>query len=714
MTKRTLIIISLLAAYAASVSCVDHRPLRTEVFNEEIYLPKDFLTRENPNRKDTGDHAWLYKVTVLQASNPDLGMDGLLFPGENSNPRYVRFQFKPKHMEMVDGTEYSLNTDKDGKPVASDSLAAAALNVWSGSHVDIKMKDNMDGERTNVIEENKEAPWQQRQYFKVDFEKAAVADVNMISWYKTDLAMGDCFTLRSVSLVPDSFKIEKDATKTGADKGDDYFTYKVQLTYEARLSGGYYCGDQIADAMDRHTFTYTLKYFFWRPPDNSDYLKNRAIEMKEKDPIKRTVGAFETGWGRLSVYYDKKTALPGAKSWLLRLDPDKPKHTFYFSSSYPEQGKKHMINTIAPQFNGLMKKVGAKLRIEFKDHDWECKDNDESTKCIERTFGDMRYSFLIFHDVPLRAAPGGMVYFDFDPRTGEIYNTGFNVYDYGSVWFTWMIQDYLQEVTGDDFKDKNTACTPGDVIKVDPKLVATKFKYTSLYNKLESYMNQTADKWVPQRSDNFGKYLRMLMPELRFYVPWWNDYVNKGTMPDQLDKMSKLDREFHQQNNDIDRGKSPFGSHSIHSNAGIEQGLKHINAFKAGARNHRQLTIHREMRNAHRLMCNHDHWELVPAMVRNGRMCKSNKRVGDPRGVGPAHRRRLVQVFATHEFGHTLSLRHNFYGSVDKPHFANNGKDLPPRSWSTPTPSPKAPQTNQVQALGHDGPQVDLRLSPRT
>lgn len=669
---RNITTITALAALAAIASCVDHRPLRTEVFNENVYLPKDYLTRENPHKKGQSDHAWLYKMTVTKVSTPEVGF---MPSGEYSQPRYVRFQFAQNKVQMVDDNEYApMVEDKDGKKIPPHVVTPAILNAWPGTHVDIKYKDNMDGERTNVLEENREAPWKQRQYFKVDFEEAEVPDVNMFYWWNTDINLGQCVKLRSVSLVPDTFELEKDAEKGG----DDYFSWTVAVTYEWAVNAqGGYCYSTITDAMDRTTFTFHVKYAFWRVP-KSDY---KAVEHKEKDPIRKQVGAWETGLAvgglRLGVYYDPKTDLPGAKSYLVRFDPAK-KHTFYFSPSWPERYKQHFKTTVKKQVDGIMQQAGAKMRIDFKDHDWECHDNDESTKCKPRKVGDPRYSMLHYHDAPM-GGPIGMAEMVFDPRTGETLSATLNMYDWPDRLYANLLKDYIKGITKDTF-DKNSPlkepCKPGDTVKIDDTLLKSKYKSTSLYTKLVSYMNEEPGKWVPERSDDFRKYMAMLLPEIRFAHPGWNNYVSTsaGSMAARYHKMAQKEAQFRQLMNRVEGGESPFSGHVAHSPEGIKAGLATIKATKEGIRNHIQLRAYEKMLHGLHNVCGmHDGWQLGPAMVRAARVCKKN---GKWETVDEWTQRVVdtyFKVFATHEFGHNLGLRHNFYGTVDKKHM-NEGE----------------------------------------
>ena len=663
-------------------SCVDHRDLRTEVFNENVYLPKSFLTQENPHTPGSGDSAWLMKSTMVKMSvpSPDLGFY-MAFPSET---KYVRFQFGPEKAEIVDDKEYAPKVpDHQGQTnVTSPALARAVLNSWTGTHVDIRMKDNLDGERTNVIEENRESPWEDRQYFKVNLAKGDIPDINMIHWAISDYYIGECLKLRSVAVVPDSFELEEQA----ATGGDDYMSWTVAVTYElAVYGGGYYCGDLFTDITDRSTFTFHIKHAFWRLP-RRDY---KAVEIKEKDPVQKTISMLNAP---PEVFYDPQTALPGARSYLMRFDPRKP-HTFYFGESFPDRYKDHFRKDITKQVNDLMQSINVPMRIDFKDWNYDAKcegvtcGEGEScargeccsgTDCkpMNRNIGDPRWSMIHYHSVPSTTGIGGMSEITYDPRTGESLASHLNMYDWGAALVVNFVEDYLKEVTPDAFDDKNsplkTPCKPGDVVALDPKKIEDKHQKTSLYTKLETYMGQKAENWVPKHSADFPKYMRMLLPDLRFAYPGYNEYVYGSTeWQQELGKLEQKDREFRALTASLERGESPFGGTNLLDQGAMQHALDVVKQTKEGLRNQQRLEAFRRMGRRH-VMEDKIGWELGPAIARSGRMCKTNGQWE----TREQWQQRIVDGWflgtVTHEFGHNLGLGHNFYGSLDKPHFENN------------------------------------------
>jgi hypothetical protein len=675
MRTRILASTILLGVFASLASCVEHRPLRTEVFDENTYFPKEFLTRESPHKKGTGDNTWLFKSTVVKTPVPLAGAD--FYTGYPGPTKYVRFQFANNQLQMMDATEYSPPVqDKDGKLVPPQALANVALNAWPGTHVDIQMKMNLDGERTNVIEENKERPWEQRQHFKVELDKGTEPDVNMIGWYVSDYLIGDCMKLRSVALVPNSVEMECVAGDPGCPcteqnkayckaGSDDYMSWTIAVTYEfAVFGGGYYCGDIWTSAADRSNFTFHIKYSLWRVPKR----EYKAKEVAEKDPVRQTVSLLETP---PRAYYDTKTGLWGAKTYLMRFDPQKT-HTFYFGESFPEAYKAHFRDGVAKQFNDLMAAANTPtMKIEFKDWDADGK---------KRTIGDIRYSMMHYHALAPTTGPAGMSEITYDPNTGESLAAHLNIYDWGSKNAINLLKDFLSEITTDVFDDvKNplpAGCKPGDQVQISPDKVTTKHKNTSLYAKLESYMKQPAEEWAATRSADFYKNMRALLPDLRFAAPWYNSFVYASESSEtkkRFFEMVQKDRLFADMMRAIDRGESPFGSNNVLTKGSIEAGVAHVKQVKELVKNHFALRSMKRALQKHIRLDVVNPWELGPATAKSTRRCKADGKWETVDEWAERIHSTWWKSTATHELGHNLGLRHNFYGSLDAPHFAPTG-----------------------------------------
>ena len=94
----------------------------------------------------------------------------------------VQFRFKEGRLQVLDARQ--MQPDDPNNP--NDDAATRTERVlfeFTGTHVDTKLRESLDGERTNYLEENYEAAWQDRQKFKVDFESSNASPLASIAWY---------------------------------------------------------------------------------------------------------------------------------------------------------------------------------------------------------------------------------------------------------------------------------------------------------------------------------------------------------------------------------------------------------------------------------------------------------------------------------------------------------------------------------------------------
>jgi len=162
-------------AASAATGCAADRPARTGVFNENVYLKKAFIIRPGEAgtpEKPAEDDGWMLKTTVLQTSTPNPLGNSVLWTGAENNGALVRFVTTQGHLQMLNIREIS-----DSKEIRDqETRTPEVVDSWPATHVDIKYRVNLDGEKTNFIEENQELDWKQRQYVKVDLTKADLSD----------------------------------------------------------------------------------------------------------------------------------------------------------------------------------------------------------------------------------------------------------------------------------------------------------------------------------------------------------------------------------------------------------------------------------------------------------------------------------------------------------------------------------------------------------
>ncbi len=656
-----------LVALGAAASCVEHRPIRNGLRDEAIYLTKADMTGANPKMGNgSSDYGWLFKSTVVKASSPNVVGD-YAFPGFESDTKYVRFRFKEGALQVVDGQKLQ----KDDEENPNDDLATSTDRVmfeFAGMHVDVKLRESLDGERTNFLEENLEEPWQERQKFKVDFENTSVDPITNVVWFYGDF-LADCARTNSVNMVPGSFEW---------DPEDQYMSVVIEVNYDlnvANFFGG--CWDMVSLATGVGTATIQYRLSFYRPGPSDNF----PVEViAEKDPVNKKYGAFQV----FNLFRDEESGLLSAKSLLHRWNPNRTDPVvFYYHPGFPERFKP-MFEEIKADTNRIMEEAGAALRFDFKE--W----NDGG---IERHFGDLRYSFVIWHqDIDTTRGLLGYGPSSSDPRTGEIISANLNLYNVGMDYYRYLIQDFLEVNGGQTLAQVQTAAgagedTPWEQINCNAgETVAPVDQNNRLRSTLFTEMRRVMDLPepgldvdptdvflpTPQREvESFRNEYHRTLGEYRYAEPLWNNYVYQPTNAHPLqglhDRLA-VERDFKGAMNDIMLNENPFGSVALHSRDGIEKQLEFMDNFRTWRKNHDRLEADEETLLGLKNIYVFNPSDAVSAVANGARQCTAA-------GVWESdteYSERIIEdvVFnvTIHELGHNLSLRHNFYGSVDHKH----------------------------------------------
>ncbi len=258
-------LLALAALIVVAPGCVQQRPSRNGVFNENQYVRKDFLIHDANGATDPG---WMLKSTVTRVTTPDpLGDNFNIFAGAENGGALVRFVVTQDKLQLVNQREIA--------NVASPARMPEVMNAWPVTNVDLKYRVNLDGEVTNFYEENQELDWQVRQWVKINFAKNDMSDVSPLGTYTSNL-LANCTDVAnsSATLETGSFLV---------DEANDYMQWTVQVTVPLRFDDATcvnaygLLGDEFA-TIGRQNVTFDLMYSFVRanPEPLKEYTPSRS------------------------------------------------------------------------------------------------------------------------------------------------------------------------------------------------------------------------------------------------------------------------------------------------------------------------------------------------------------------------------------------------------------------------------------------------------
>lgn len=680
MNRKTLgsfLILAAIATVAAvGPACVAQRPSRNGVFNENQYLRKDFLVRPGDGSSD--DSGWFMKATILRTSQPNPLGGAFISAGAESGSSFhgnplVRFKITQNKLQLVSAREMSPNE-------VTRQRTEEVVNAWPITNVDLKYRINLDGEKTNFYEENQELDWQVRQWVKVNFDKNDLSDVSPLGAFThefvdlcTDMANS------SATLVPDSFRVD----------GNDYMEWTINVTLPLRRfdpvclswygTAGY--DDQLInfDLMDRQSVSLDLMYSFVRAKPVSA-ITYQPLILDEKDPIQHKYGPF---W-IIGAVRDLDSQLVAARQMVVRFDPTKPL-TFYFDQGFPEEQKQYFLapgTGVKDQTNKLWKDAGVAIRVDFKD--W----NDGG---VERHYGDIRYNFLRWiSGLDSGNSYLGVMQYQADPRTGEFISVSINCVDFPEQdYVIRRIDAYLKtigatlDIDSDKPWDDPGACTDGETMPIVPDLLTKNHNgNSSLYTKMQQYMGKPAEKFgylgpadfIPAEDDDFFRAYYTLLPYEIYADPDSNPYVVReggaGVYSPPVDlgrlwDMSRKETQFIQLSSLIDRGETPYAG--MTGPEGIKNVLDFLNNYRSLMINHEKLMLTKNTLFGGKFDPP-DTISLVGVTARAARRCVAGRWQTKEQWVHDVVNAYWRGVW-WHEFGHAMSLRHNFMASVDKPNF---------------------------------------------
>ena len=602
--------------------CVQDRPVLPlpDAHNDRMEKVKFTGTIQDPKY-------WLYKVTVVKEDFEYINRLG--FQSTTKAGRFVFTRDKLKFNNLV--TRQSLE-----KPDIANKGIEELVNEWDIQHSEIRLKE-IDGWTVNQEEENKYLKWNEKGFFTVDWEKADISEASSFPYYVGFYHERACWKKAGSRLIDNSRQVD-----------EDYITWTVAVSYEQKPA----CAGMKAWVKSDYVKTVHYKYSFKSIPDPrlKDENYTPYVYTGEDDPLFKKYGYFRTVRPAIAEDNRDKNIF-----YMNRWNPNK-KHIFYFSEDYVEEYKDIAHGVIC-----AANKLFARNGLSDYPLDGLCREDgsviatreETCTKgiCFElrenagQKLGDIRYSFFTLTSLPT-------IYFglgphDKRPDTGEIVSG--NVF--ASIYhLDFYLKYYLQDLWKRDLE--NYIDEDGNRVEGAP----TKYKDASLFVRMRESLDptgQTADPWTPTSTKvDHNSSIRLdfeyLLQRLTFRHPSASPFVkNRGRGPEAQDFTDGVALMF-----SPIRSIAPF----------FQNGPLKLEAQAAGLARLRQMT---ERFRQHSLK------EALSQSAPNGTIYPIEPVLSQlpallANGMKPEEiKRRILFNLMTHEFGHILNLRHNFYGSFD-------------------------------------------------
>ncbi len=714
-TTRAFLATVALGAACSAWGCVADRPARNGVFNENQYLRKAFIIQ--PGDGTGSDPGWMLNAAITQVSTPNPLFQFGVWPGaiasgpSQNGGSLVRFAVTSDHLQMIDMRQIAQD------PSAENTITPSVLNAWPATNVDLKYEVNLDGEKTNFYSENQELDWQVRQWVKLSFDKNDMSDLSPFgSTFAELLAKCTDASSYSTTLVPGSFVV---------DEPNNYMEWSVQITMPINWTDST-CVNQYGElgveanptgptaSIPRQTETITLKYSMVRANPAPTY---QPLIVGEKDPIRHKYRTFEM----IAENRDPSSGLLAAQQMVMRFDPNKP-IVWYFTPGFPPEfmtaftctgtvpgsSPPQAMSDLCTKYgvdeslsreaetNQIFQDAGAAARLRFLNY------NDRDTLGDglgpARAFGDVRYSFLQWvSDQDTQQIWSGLTQFVTDPRTGETLSADITINDEALKTVAVQIDAYLQSIgaslninSAGQWASPAGTCKAGQTMPIVPATVASNHNGTdSLYNKIQLYLQRDPatygnlgpeDFIVTQDQDFFNAYYKLLPYEV-YQDPDTNPFVvregGQGVLgAANMWTLMQQEAAFQTLSTSIDHGDVPYDG-SDDGMAGYQNAVGFLSNYQSLSQGHRQYSYLQGMLGHGLAMDSPTAFSLESIVLHDARQCvlddASNPGAGTHWQTKDEWENQFVHTYwtqtMTHEFGHSLGMRHNFMGSLDQFNF---------------------------------------------
>ena len=575
------------------------------VESNDIRLFSDYDNRFDPTQGQKGK-IWLHKATVTNVSS----FGGPLFIGLQGMISAGYFRFGKDKLEFMNAI--NPNRNDDGK-------LDQVIFSWNVKHSEHRYRE-IDGRPTNTLEENNFIPWSSKGFFIVDW----VQDGSLkLSWEER---LGKCWDVRDTQIIPSSRIMEK-----------DYFSYTSIVTYVLNTQT---CSPGIRRMwVGGRTFQaeFTHSYKRLTEESNPEEKYKPYVYNGEYDPLIQKYGYFKT------MYEERKDNGQLKVNFMMdRWNNKRAKHTIYFAPGFPDKYKwiwktdPNKKDPVGQPVIGVIDRTNQVFKENGIDMRFEIQEPPEGVK-----FGDSRYSFIKFMEEANPYSPLGYGPSDNNPFTGEIVAANTMVWTASLERYVEFIDEWVKR------SDLETGSSQS-IYEEMAKIMDTEASIQGI----QSWTSTATDL---QHHTPVGHVFKKMLPEFTYGLPFFAPFTTSHTVTDEglikfpveetgvfaFDNVSYLQNKF----GSLMDTKILDMINSV-KNDGVEF-LKNIDIQQnKNKQNKNNLTIYR-MDSA---------LNGVEDLIVQG---KTTQEIIDA----------ILYRVSIHEFGHNLSLRHNFYGSVDKNNF---------------------------------------------
>jgi len=639
---------------------------------------------------------WYYLITVTDADWDNR----LTFIGEQSNtyqgrPVKVRWEISQDRLNAFMVPQ--VYRDADGKPVENKiGQKSLILSFQIKKHYDIRYRYNSTTrEELNVLEENTDRPWREREYMEVDWSRSLATNI----WAPTAQEVESGSMQRQDVAVYENV----DFFARGADKDHDIridtrawdpksdpevyainIDTKESITSKLRAWWQLYYGQY----MEPTTVRFRHSLLKAPPVDKQTYKP-----LDYPDEMFRRFGYFRTEY----EVYDEDRHVPTEstkKYFANRWDLSGTKQiTWYLSPTSQEAidkgdtDLKKWAQEVCDAYNKVFQEAtGRTDRIVVLKENQPLLDDDgnpvtrsDGTRRWAYELGDLRYPMINVVTKQSPAQPGGYGPAMPDPDTGEIIHAAVNIY---GGWLEWVVQRTL-----DQYDVASGNCTLDDIKNgrhFDPK--TNKCDGGTSGPPLDGPVAGTGVATVGGAAQPYsGQRLPVLSPALK--TAYWPKADITKPLPANMSQQIALAKpqlkalyDFERKNTTkIDlRGFATVAGTKYEADLLPQNNLYSLMPFAQGPTDPGAIA---ELSPATRLDPQHlaaVQKQMIsemsvrdePTMFEPAINAFVQEMKGKPRAeVEKTLRRWVYYTVILHEMGHTLGLRHNFAGSVDRRNF---------------------------------------------